>query len=218
MNENRNVRRFTNGSTVSLVLVPHWLEEVVKRSQYPLEAVLDVVTLKRILSQKDLSFYYAINVAFFEKLHKGLQKTFKPFNFSQDSLKNTLTQRDGSRPTKEQVDEIMTNIQRDAFDVNVISETFPLASDVVSLIPYLSNPENEGDALSVGYAFDVFYLKDDVYGVRFKRLDGKSSLNEQLIECYDNVIALLCASYAFEEVAKSASFQEFVALSRNVAE
>ena len=72
---------------------------------------------------------------------------------------------------------------------------------------------NKEVSLETDYLFDVFQITDNVYGVRLLKRDLETGFNKQLIDCYDKVIALLCATHRFEDVAKTALFQEFVKLS-----
>lgn len=200
----------------SLIIVPSWLEIAIRAAHKPLATMLDVVALSRLLSKKDLQLYYALQLALWEKLPAGLRDTFQCADITEASNRWVLTDENGQQPTPSVVATIKDDIRRAVYSTDIITEQFPNAGDLSSVLPHLRTHDSDVDALSLEYVFDVFYLTENVYGVSFQRRLKTSTHSAQLLESYDNLLALLNSTHSFDKVAGTAAFQAYTVLARSV--
>lgn len=210
-------------TNASLIIVPHWLLVAIRSAHRPLATALDVVALSKMLSKKDLQLYYAIQLALWEKLPAGLRDTFQCADITEASNRWVLTDENGQQPTPSVVATIKDDIRRAVYSTDIITEhipllhfAFPNAGDLSSVLPHLRTHDSDVDALSLEYVFDVFYLTENVYGVSFQRRLKTSTHSAQLLESYDNLLALLNSTHSFDKVAGTAAFQAYTVLARSV--
>lgn len=211
------MKELTKPAVLQIVIVPDWVYYAHKNSKLPLAALVDVVALNRILSERDLIFYHAINMRQHENIHKGLRDTFRWFDLTEvQNVELSVPNDNGQRPTPKEYHNLQ-KIIRDSTWNGLVDINFPAAKAITSAFPYLmyeeATTDNKEVSLETDYLFDVFQITDNVYGVRLLKRDTESGFNKQLIDCYDKVIALLCATHRFNDVAKTAVFREFVNLS-----
>lgn len=202
---------------LQLIIVPDWVYFAHQKSTLPKAGLVDVVALNRILSERDLIFYHAINIRQLDNIHKGLRNTFMGFDLTNpDNVTLSIPNDNGVRPDPKQFFNLQLLIRNSTWN-GLVDVNFPNAKAITSAFPYLMYEEttesNKEVSLETDYLFDVFQITDNVYGVRLLKRDLETGFNKQLIDCYDKVIALLCATHRFEDVAKTALFQEFVKLS-----
>lgn len=200
---------------LQLVIVPDWVYLAHQKSKLPSAALIDVIALNRILSERDLIFYHAINLQQFHNLHKGLKTTFTEFDLTDTgNVRFSVVGDDGLRPSPESFTNLQKIIQQSTWN-GLVDVNFPHLKSITSAFPYLTYEETSDEKVSLetDYLFDVFQIVENVYGVRLLKRDMSSTITKQLIDCYDKLIALLCATHRFEEVAKTAVFQEFIRLS-----
>lgn len=200
----------------SLIIIPHWLIASIRAAHRPLAIALDVVALSQMLSKKDLQLYYATQLAMWEKLPAGLRNTFQPADITEQSNRWVLTDTDGQQPKPEVVTAIKEDIRRAVYSTDIITEQFPKAGDLTAVLPHLREHDSDDDALSLEYVFDVFYLTENVYGVSFSRRKTSTTHSSQLLESYDNLLALLNSTHSFDKVAGTAAFQAYTVLARSV--
>lgn len=203
-------------TNASLIIVPCWLSVAIRSAHRPLATVLDIVALSKMLSKKDLQLYYALQLALWEKIPAGLRDTFQMADITEPSNRWALTDADGTQPNPDVVAAIKQDIRSSVYASNIITEQFPNAGDLTSVLPYLQEHNSDVDALSLEYVFDVFYLTENVYGVSFDRRATTSSYSAQLLESYDNLLALLNSTHTFDKVAATAAFQAYTVLARSL--
>jgi len=197
----------------SLVIVPDWLDAALANKKWGAEHVLDLFGLSRILSTDDVSFYVAINTFCFEEMHAALKETFGQLNLLDKSKQHLMNEANGQPPRLEDVDLFTKKVGDKVYGSWRVNMTMPDARSMTSVLPYMQQAE-EISKDAAEYLFDVYYIKDGVFGVKFKLRDKSRSLSSQLLECYDKLIGTLSTFYTFEQIAMTRAFQEFVTLSR----
>lgn len=200
---------------VSLVIVPNWVESAMLTGKLRPAAVLDLHALSSILSRRDVSFYAACNMVLWDKLPLALKQTFNAHELIDRTGKSTLEDDHGNRPSPQEIHAFMESIFPGTWDGALFQVKHPECGDLVSAFPYASDPEQPVDTTSV--LFDVFYINENTYGVRFYPRDPKVAYGQQLANCYDKLLEMLSGHFPLEKVAVTAVFQEFVKLSRSIA-
>lgn len=203
-------------TNASLIIVPHWLLVAIRSAHRPLATALDVVALSKMLSKKDLQLYYAIQLALWEKMPAGLRDTFQMADITELSNRWVGTDADGTQPSPAVVTALKSDVRDAVYSTNIITEQFPNAGDLTSVLPHLQEHNSDVDVLSLEYVFDVFYLTENVYGVSFNRRADTTTYSAQLLESYDNLLALLNSTHSFDKVAGTAAFQAYTVLARAV--
>lgn len=203
-------------TNASLIIIPHWLLVAIRSAHRPLATALDVVALSKMLSKKDLQLYYAIQLALWEKMPAGLRDTFQMADITELSNRWVGTDADGTQPSPAVVTALKSDVRDAVYSTNIITEQFPNAGDLTSVLPHLQEHNSDVAALSLEYVFDVFYLTENVYGVSFNRRATTSTHTAQLLESYDNLLALLNSTHSFDKVAGTAAFQAYTVLARAV--
>lgn len=207
---------------ISLVIIPHWLEETLSANKLEKAALVDLFALSRIVSKHDLCFYVAINTTLFEKIHEPLRDSFERSNFFMDNNgRMTITQQDGSRPNVEEVRKLYEELDKDLYGYNRsnLEVVYPQANSVLAALPYLNkNDQNqpEDEKIDEAYLFELFEIRERILGVRFKRPVTDISFEEQLWGCYDRALEMLHVYADEHDIAKTALFNAFATLCRQV--
>lgn len=202
-------------TNASLVIVPHWVLQTIRVAHRPLSTILDVVALSRLLSNKDMQQYYMATLALWNAIPAGLRDTFQCGDIAEPSNRWIQTDSDGTQPSPATVEATKLALRKGTGDRLAVAGTTN-AIDLVSVLPHLQAHDSDTESLTLEYVFDVFYLTENVYGVSFSRRETTSSYSSQLLESYDNLLALLNANHKFEVVANTPAFQAYTVLARNV--
>lgn len=202
---------------MKILIVPYWVERAIRDNQLSMDAALDIMSLSRILSFKDVCFYCAINMWLYDELPVPVKDTFTNVHLLWDGLKYLMTDGSGNKPSKDKTDafyERVSNQYHYEYD-RILSESQGSGKRLLlSLLPHDTAQDDPNVMASTEYLFEVFDIKDDVLGIRFALPDKHIPLGKQIKQCYDNLLKVLTASIRFEEVVKLPAFNEFARLSR----
>lgn len=198
---------------LSLVIVPHWLEGAMQANNIKKDALVDMFALSRIVSIKDLCFYLAINDRLLDKIHQPIVETFQRHWLNDSSGRLTVTQRNGEKPTIEQLREVCEKISR-AMDDNAagLSTLYPSCDNLVSVLPHKNAGDKELEKFDENYLFELFEIREDIVGVRFKRAETDIPYEQQMYECYSKALEYLHIYENQYVVARTPMFNEFVRL------
>lgn len=213
---------------LSMVAVPVWLDQALKATRTSERQILDVEAMSRITSRDDVAFYAICNNeigVFLEGLHPALIalcNTLRSYPLlNPESWTNVKADNDGLYPTQE---EYMKSLQRirDRVDIRMYSygdnpEQNTRASLLKELVPALTYPfEGAESKNDINILPMVFYIRDNVYGVRFMQANPKYDYIVQLHRSISEVLEILCAHHPFSEVAKLPIFAAFVDICRSL--
>lgn len=203
-----------------LIILPVWLKKTLEANHLGLSSSLDAVSLTRILSVNDVSFYVALNEYLFDKIHPGIHKTFMPFDFLGEG-NTVLHDSKGGILRKEDVDAMRAKLRKKVNEYYMADFQDPKDINprhLIDLLAYNEISEIQGEKDSIDdYVFDIVLLKDNVYGIIFKHRDKDLPIGPQQIESYDKALDLLIGIHGFEQMAATAAFNEYVALSKRNA-
>jgi hypothetical protein len=201
---------------VSLVILPDWLEKALASNNQTLDSALDLLSLSRILSLGDVSFYASINQHLFSKIPLALQGTFRSFPLvSNEAKKYVKNDHNGDRPSDKEVEAFLNSMSRRVFEQGSIDFADSTSQKLLATLPYTHQHVEEGVLNKPEFVFDVAAIKEDVYGVRFTLRDRSRSYVEQLVDCYDRLLKLLIGQHGFVPVAGTKAFEEYVRLQRS---
>lgn len=198
---------------LSLVIVPHWLEAAMQANNLKKDALVDMFALSRIVSIKDLCFYLAINDRLLDKIHQPIVETFQRHWLNDSSGRLTVTQRNGEKPTIEQLREVCQKISQSMGEnVAGLSMLYPSCDNLVSVLPHKNVGEKELEKFDENYLFELFEIREDIVGVRFKRAETDIPYEQQMYECYSKALEYLHIYENQYVVARTPMFNEFVRL------
>lgn len=199
---------------VSLVIVPSWMEGAMQANRLSMDRVLDLPALSRIFCTRDVSFYSAMQLCLWEHLPAALRQTFNLHELMANDL-YVKADNNGNRPSPEAVQACYASVRRYAWDRESMHHEFPDASSLLATLPHLDHSQDaEATDMSTDLVFDVFYIDDHVYGIRFARKDPKRPYTDQLKDSYDNLMKLLSGHFPMDVMANTAAFEEYVRLAR----
>jgi len=210
---------------VSLVIVPAWLEAALKAGGLSIERALDLPALSRISSLDDVGFYTSINYHLFDQIPGPLAKTFRAYDFFADGRKpgecsydrrHVKPDNKGDIISDKEFGELIRRIRSRTWNWGAVQYAEPSPKHLMAALPYTKESLDEADSTRF-YLFDVFYITDDVYGVRFVKANPNRPYGEQLYQCYDRLLNFLTLHNRFEDIAATPAFREFVTMSRTQA-
>ena len=201
--------------SVSLVIVPAWLDAAIQSNKFVKESLLDLMSLSSILSQNDVAFYTSVNMFLFDSIHSPLRETFTPFAFYNEPSKNSMLRHDGTRPAPAEVNAFYEKVRELSFNRFGVEYGQPDARSFLALLPYNSQQAEISTNVEMEYLFEAFHIKDMIFGIRFVLRDPTKPYTEQLTKCYQRLLGLLISHSTFETVAETPIFSEFVKLSRD---
>ena len=202
---------------LSLVIVPAWLEDALRKAGMGVERALDLSALSRISSLEDVAFYTSVNYHLFNQIPKPIKETFDSYRFFSDENKlgRTHVKADdlGNYPTDTEYKALIDKVRDKTWGDGAVRFGNPTPRQLLAVLPYTKESQDIPNT-SLNFLFDVFYLTDDIVGIRFYLANPKRPFNEQLYQCYDRLLAFLTSHRKFEQVATTPVFQEFVNMSR----
>ncbi len=193
-----------------LVIIPGFIDDVLKAHHLPIERALDIMSLSRILSVDDVSFYLSINHFLFEKLPKSFQDTFNNFEFMES--KYVMCDSGGMRPSDEDVQAFYRRVDKKVWHNSNMNRSQDMT--FLSILPKDLSDKLISDGNDNAVLFDVFLIGDGKYGVRVKPADSQKPFNAQLLECYDRTLKVLCTDNRFTDVVVTSLFNQFIKLAR----
>lgn len=189
-----------------LVLIPGWIEDALKASKVPLNAVLDLKKLSSILSKDDVAYYIATHDALLRKLFPVLANSFTVYDlFPWEGRNNNAF-------SKEELSLFQQTISNAT--LSNTGNSIPLYK-AISAIP--STPVSATEQVEFGnavndYTFDIFELADGVAAIRPKLKEAGYSYTQQDRETYRAVIGFLCQYDTFENIATLPLFNHYTKL------
>lgn len=198
---------------LSLVIVPYWLEGAVQANGLKKDALVDMFALSRIVSIKDLCFYHAINEQLLDKIHQPIVETFNRHWLNDSTGRLSTTQRNGEKPTIEQLREVCEKISVSmGNNVAGLSSLYPSCDSLVSVLPHKNAGEKEIEKFEENYIFELFEIREDIVGIRFKRAETDIPYEQQMYDCYSKALEYLHIYENQYSVARTPMFNEFVRL------
>lgn len=203
-----------------LVILPQWLLIALEANNLTKEHALDVTSLQRVFSLQDVGFYVAINTYLFEQINASIRDSFDRFDLiSENNVR--LSDNHGQTMPADQASKLRQKLFRIVDEYYVSDFTDPKKVSPQYLTDKLSYDEVSRETsmaeITENYLFDVVLIKDDIYGITYRRRDESISQLPQLIKCYDNLLKLLSGIHGFQAVAGTPVFNEYAALSRRIA-
>lgn len=186
-----------------VVLVPGWLEQAVVSANQPLAVVLDVVQLSNIVSKDDVAFYIDVNRRLFGKLFPGIQESF---NWS-----SLWPRANGDEKINDLCEYLNGKMQKFSEDMPEIPFSYAL-----HLISVSESPEQlEKMKSASNYAFELYPLTEDTFGLRALLKNDQATSFEQDLLCHSNAIELLSNTVPFETLAATQMFKTYARLCKN---
>jgi len=201
---------------LELVILPEWLLNSLKSNNLSLANALDISSLTRILSVDDVSFYLAINRYLFEEINKPLRDTFIRVDFSQLD-KYTMSLPDGTRPNRESVKEKFNVIENKTLNMYSLPSYKPTLDNLLDILPYNENGGESIKSVEGELVFELVEVRENVFGIKFKRRNNKAPMLLQTIQCYDDVLSQLDGLYGFEYISTLPLFNAFCRMSRHTS-
>ena len=201
---------------LELVILPQWLLNSLKANNLSIAHALDISSLTRILSVDDVSFYLAINMYIFDEINKPLKDTFARVNFAELD-KYTLSLPDGTRPNRETVQEKYRVIENKTLNMYSLPSYKPTIDNLLDILPYNEKGEGSIKSVEAELVFELVEVRENVFGIMFKRRDTKAPTLAQTIQCYDDVLSQLDGLYGFEYISTLPVFNAFCRMSRHTS-
>lgn len=199
-----------------IVILPYWLEAALAANNLPITAALDLMTLSRILSFRDVCFYTALNNWAYDLLPKPIQSTFYCINLQYDSIKYLMSNAGGNKPSVSESNLFYKRIDSNVgYHYDMINKQTKDGDKkiLLSLFPY-DTVEDAVQEVGSDYLFNIFDITDDVVGIRFTLPDKHVPYGSQLKGCYNDTLKFLTSHMRFTDVAKTSIFNEFARLGR----
>ena len=219
---------------LSMVAVPLFLDAALKSTRTSERQILDVEAMSRITSRDDVAFYFICNQRMNQLISVGtnpalaaLADSLKPYPLlSPESWNNVKADVNGQYPTPAEYQSSLRRIM-DRVDMREImsrnspdEEAAGVAADnriLNEVEQALFAPcEEAPGCVKTDILPMIFYIRDNVYGVRYMRANPKYDYTVQLHHAISEVLETLCAHHPFSDVAKLPIFVAFVDLCRNL--
>lgn len=215
---------------LSMVAVPVWLDAALKSAQMSQRQILDVEAMSRITSRDDVAFYSICNDQLLNMVTGmapaiiALVNSIPTYPLLADrSWENVKADAMGKYPTHDEYKaslqrirdrQEMRNIALRSDDDNAINEAKVRAEIERSLINPCQECTQETSTQDV--LPTLFYIRDNVYGIRFMQANPNYDYLVQLHRAISEVLETLCAHHPFSEVAKLPIFAAFVDICRKL--
>ena len=205
---------------LQILIVPYWVEQALEAHRLPKTAALDIMTLSRILSFKDVCFYTAINMWLFETLPGPIKDTFKTVDLVEDGSKYLMTNGTGLKPSVNETTAFYQKIRNNqAYEYRRILDDNCNSNKSLLLSLYAHDTVEAGAEDQAGirgrdYLFEVFDITDDIFGIRFAVADTHVPIGKQIKDCYDKLLKVMVYRLGFSNTAKTGVFNEFARLGR----
>lgn len=202
---------------MKILIVPYWLEQALTANQLPMKAALDIMTLSRILSFKDVCFYSAINMWLYEELPQPIVGTFTRVDLVSDGHKYLMSDAGGLKPSTDKTNALYQRVQNEGqYSYRLVMSDNDNSAKrlLLSLYPYDTTAIDQAEVAKGEYLFEVFDITDDVLGIRFAVADKHVSYGKQVKDCYDKLLKVLVYRLGFRDTVKLPVFNEFTRLAR----
>lgn len=203
-----------------ILIVPFWVEQALEAHRLPKTAALDIMTLSRILSFKDVCFYTAINMWLFESLPQPIKDTFESVYLVEDGNKYLMTNGSGLKPSVSETNAFYQKVQNNqSYEWRRILNENGNSNKSLLLSLYAHDTveaggEDQSSVRSRDYLFEVFDITDDIFGIRFAVADTHVPIGKQIKDCYDKLLKVMVYRLGFSNTAKTGVFNEFARLGR----
>lgn len=215
---------------LSMVAVPVWLDAALKSAQLSERQILDVEAMSRITSRDDVAFYSICNnqlsniATGLDPAITALVNSLPAYPLLADaSWVNVKADPTGKYPTQ---NEYMVSLQRvrdreemryialsqdDGYDAGLNRMQLEVERSLINPCPECQPGQRVQDVLPA-----LFYIRDNVYGIRLMQANPKYDYLVQLHRAISEVLETLCAHHPFSEVAKLPIFAAFVDICRKL--
>ena len=205
----------TNNSTCldgSLVVVPVWLESVAKSHGHKIDDLLDPYLMYQTMVRDDIGLMLRLSnemkgLGLFSYLFESLHGHDFHERLHHDTEMSGVINNDMS----------IQRFEKTLSGYVIASSCENPIKDAKALLYHLGCTDDiEGVQMS-DFIFELFSLKEKVYGIRMVPVDSTRSYEEQRGEAISRSIELLLGYYQFEEVARTPLFCELVRISEKSA-
>lgn len=191
-----------------LVLIPDWIQDMLRSYNLTLDALTDTAKLSRILMKEDLSYYVV--------LHKLMQMhLFKPLISTLPLVDHTMLQSAKSYGYGSTSAATMLANSAD-YQLTDLTRTLSPSQQAQYCIKGMLRRSATIDLNDIGlnqYVFELVPIKDGIHGLKIKQIDSARSYGEQYSEACDKALDFIQHYYDFESVALTPIFSEFVRVS-----
>lgn len=202
---------------LSLVLLPTWLCNMLESRGMRATHALDLHSLRRILSVRDIAFYVAVNRFIYDSLPEAFKNTFLPVNFNNADF--TLPSKEGDYPDRQDVEDTYRRVNNIIEGDYALEENRPTMQHLLDILPHNELVPFDKNTLSFNQLnFEMEMMEDNVFGLKFSLKNNKQSPLTQTIQSYDTVLRLLVGLYGLQTIAESSFFSEYVKITRTAEE
>lgn len=191
-----------------LVLIPEWIQDMLRSYNLTLDALTDTAKLSRILMKEDLAYYILLHKLMQAHLFKPLIDTLPLVDHT--TLQSAKSYGYGTTPA--------ANMLANSIDYQLAELTRTLTPNQQAqyCLKGMLRRSATIDLNDIGlnqYVFELVPIKDGVHGLKIKQIDAARSYGEQYSEACDNALDFIQHYYDFESVALTPIFSEFVRVS-----
>lgn len=204
----------SSNASFKLVLIPSWLEEVMRTKQKSLRYCLDIHALSRILSENDVAFYVAINTYLYEHLHAAIKDTFtradilSPFDY-------LLPDSTGTYPNEADVHANLDKIRGLVNGQFSLDSNKPSGYNLLDILPHNELLEIKNSPIEISSLnFQLHVLDIDLFGITFSRKDPTENSDKQTKRSLYNALNVMTGLYPFTQIAGTSLFKTFALIGK----
>lgn len=213
-NHSRNAGDFT-ALEGSLIFIPEWIEEVAKTFNHKIGDLIDPYIMYETMIRDNIGLFLHLNDSAQMFLFKELFGSFHYYDFYH-MLRHNAEKHGNIINDSMSVDKFQKLITG-YMQTSVFSNPLDNVCCVIEASLSRQNKRPLEEISSMDYVFELFNLKEKVYGIRLIRVDPTRSYEEQRGEAISKAIEVLLGYYQFQDIARTPLFCELVRISENAA-